>query len=403
MKRIAWGLIPLLLVGLAIGLWFWGNEATTVPAVRVNQSSFEDQVTTNGKLEPLQWASARAEREGLVTSVPVQLGQQVEAGSVLAVMDTRQAKLDLASAQARIEEAQAALSMLQGGGRQKEIVEIEQNLRQRNLEVSQAEKDLAVTERLIARNAATAFEATQIRDRIATLRLQAQALEARKPVIVAAADVAAARARLREAQSAAEQARRAIELGTVRSPVRGVVYQLDARIGTYLTPGASVASIGQVETLKVLVYVDEPELGRVAKSMPVTISWDALEGRSWTGVVEKTPTQIVPLGTRQVGEVECRIDNEKGDLVPGTNVNVRILTRKQDAVLLVPKEAVRQRNGSTGVFVIEDNVLVWRPVELAQGNVTSVVVRSGLKQGELIALGPESNLKPGAKVTANLP
>lgn len=403
MKRVLWLLAAVVLLSGAGVVWFWTGEPPAVPAVRLAEGSFEDQVTTNGKAEPLEWASARAEREGLVAGVAVRQGQSVAKGAVLAVMDTREARGELASAQARIEETEAALKQLEGGGRQREIVEIDQGLRQRALEIAQTEKDLAAVERLVARNAAPAVEATQMRDRLAALRLQAAALEARKPALVAAADLAAARARLREAQAAAEAARRRIELGTVRAPLSGVVYQLEARVGAYLSPGALVANIGQTGTLKVLVYVDEPELGRVHQSMPVKITWDALDNRSWAGIVERTPTQVVPLGTRQVGEVECRIANEQGDLLPGTNVNVRILTKKADSVLLTPKEAIRRKEGITGVYVIENGQLGWRPVTLGAGNVTSVVVTSGLRAGEVVALGPETNLKAGTKVKISLP
>ena len=94
------------------------------------------------------------------------------------------------------------------------------------------------------------------------------------------------------------------------------------------------------------------------------------------------------------------IENRDGDLLPGTNVNATIQTRKQDSVLLVPKEAIRNREGTQGVFIVENNVLAWRAVELGPGNVTSSIIVSGLKEGDTVALGPESALKAGAKIEA---
>ncbi len=398
MKRFGFPILALVLIILALVAWRWTSEIPRISVHRVVRGAYEDQVTTNGRVEPSEWASARSEREGLVIAVPVIKGQRVAKGATLALLDTRDAQSDLASANARIEEAKSTIELLESGGRKRELVEIEQGIRQRGVEKTQLEKDLATAERLAARNAGTKEEVKSLRDKLELIGLQIAALEARRPTLVAASDIISAQTRLREAQSASELAKRRIELGTVRSPADGVVYQLDVKLGAYLMPGMLIANVGKVEWLKVLVFVDEPELGRIRKDMPVTISWDALEGKRWAGVIDRIPTQIVPLGTRQVGEVECRIENRDSDLLPGTNVNATIQTRKQDSVLLVAKEAIRNRDGSQGVFVVGNSILEWRKVELGSGNVTSSIVLSGIKEGDIVALGPEANLKSGVRV-----
>ncbi|WP_031498544.1 efflux RND transporter periplasmic adaptor subunit [Bryobacter aggregatus] len=398
MKRFGVPLLGLLVILAAVVAWQLNRETPRVPTQRLARGVFEDQVTTNGRVEPSEWASARAEREGLIIQVPVTKGQRVSKGTPLAILDSKDAQADLASAVARIEEARSSIQTLEDGGRKRDLVEIEEGLKQRQAEKSQAEKDLAVAERLAARNAGTQEDVRNLKDKIELITLQIAALNARRPALVGASDLVSAKARLREAQSAAELARRRIELSTVRSPGDGVVYQLDAKVGSYVNPGALVANVGEVSTLKVLVFVDEPELGRVHQNMPVSITWDALEGKTWRGHVDKVPTQIVPLGTRQVGEVECRIANANGDLLPGTNVNVTVQTRKQEGVLLVPKEAIRNRDGEAGVWVVQNGALHWKKVETGAGNITNAIVLQGLQEGEVVVLGPETNLKAGAKV-----
>lgn len=389
----------LLLVGLGgVAYWQFSAEAPMVVVERVRRGAFEDQVTTNGRIEPYQWASARAEREGLVLQVPVVKGQKVVQGAVLAVLDSREAERDLQTAQARMQEAQALINVLNGGGRRAELVEIEQGLLQRKQEREQAKKELAVAERLLGKNAGTKEEVRLALERVERVDLQIAGLEARRPALVGQQELSSARTRLEEARLAAEGARRRIELGVVRAPLAGVVYQLDARVGTFLTPGALVANVGRTDLLKVMVFVDEPELGKVKQGLPVTITWDALEGKTWAGVVDKTPTQIVPLGTRQVGEVECRLENAGEELLPGTNVNAAIRTKNEAGALLVAKEAMRVKDGVAGVYLLEGDVLVWRKVEFGASNITHVVVREGLKEGEGVVMGPEAGLKVGGKV-----
>jgi HlyD family secretion protein len=393
-------LLGVLLLAVAGGVAYWqlSGEAPLVPVERVQRLAFEDQVTTNGRVEPYSWASARAEREGLVQQVPVTKGQKVAAGAVLAVLDSREAERDLQTAQARIEEAQALIQVLSGGGRRTEIVEIEQGILQRRQERDQAKKELGVAERLLAKGAGTKEEVRLAAERVERADLQIAALEARRPVLVGQQDLSSARTRLAEARIAADGARRRMELGVVRAPMAGVVYQLDAKVGSFLTPGALVANVGRTDLLKVIVYVDEPELGKVKQGLPVKITWDALEGKSWQGVVDKTPTQIVPLGTRQVGEVECKLENAGEELLPGTNVNASIQTRNQAGVLQIPKEAMRVKEGVAGVYVVEAGVLVWTKVEFGASNITHVVVAGGIGEGDSVVMGPEAGLKVGGKV-----
>ena len=398
MKRFGLLLVVVLAVIFGFFAWRFSKETPQVPVFKVTRASFEDQVTTNGRVEPSEWASARAEKEGLVVGVPVLKGQRVAKGTPIAILDTKEAEAELSSATARIEEAKANIELLESGGRKREIVDIDQGIKQRQAEKLQVEKELEIAERLAARNAGTKEDTRILKDKIELLQLQMASLHARRPTLVANSDLVSAKARLREATASADLARRRIQMGIIRSPIEGVVYQLDVKQGSFVSPGTLVANVGRIDTLKVLVFVDEPELGRIKKGMPLSITWDALEGKKWKGEIDKIPTQIVPLGTRQVGEVECRIENRDGDLLPGTNVNAFIQTRKQESVLLLPKEAIRNREGASGVYVIENNVLVWRKVELGSGNVTSTIVLSGIKEGDQVALGPEANLKAGATV-----
>ncbi len=212
--------------------------------------------------------------------------------------------------------------------------------------------------------------------------------------------MAGAQARLREAQANSESIRARLKLYSVVAPMSGVIYDLPARAGTFLHPGDAVASVGRLDPARVRVYVDEPELGRVAVGKKVRLTWDALAGREWNGTVEKLPTEIVTLGTREVGEVLCTVDNPKRELVPGTNVNAFILTQVVPNALTIPKAAVRRDRG-IGVFVLEANsTLKWQPVKTGASDPLRVEVLDGLKDGDAVAQATDGNLSNGMKVIA---
>ncbi len=170
-------------------------------------------------------------------------------------------------------------------------------------------------------------------------------------------------------------------------------------MGAYLSAGDLVASVGRVDRLRIRVYVDEPELGHLAIGQPVKITWDALPGKEWDGKVDRMPSEIVPLGTRQVGEVLCTIENPGTELAPGANVNAAVQTSLIENALTIPKEALHIDNGQAAVYVLDGgDTIRFRAVTHGSDSVTRAQIVAGLKDDEWVALPSESTLKDGEKV-----
>src|SRR5262249_51259050 len=146
-----------------------------------------------------------------------------------------------------------------------------------------AQREYETQVRLESRQAATRADVIAAKERVDRAQLQIQALTAKRESLVANSDRTAAQARLDDARAAANLAETRIRMSVVRAPIEGVVYQFDLKRGAYLNAGDSVASIGRLDRVHVNVFVDEPDLGRVRRGMPVSITWDALPGRTWTG------------------------------------------------------------------------------------------------------------------------
>ncbi|MDX2180254.1 MAG: efflux RND transporter periplasmic adaptor subunit [Bryobacteraceae bacterium] len=393
-----WGAFAALAAAVAAWWFLRGSQPPEVPFARATRERIESAVTTNGKLEPAEWTAVRAERDGLVERVRVARGEKVRAGQVIAEMEARDARADLVAAESRIAQIRAEIETLNRGGRPSELAENDAAQASARLEKRQAEEELAKLMRLESQRAATAVEVQAAKDRVARLDSQLAALAAKRRALVADADRSSARARLRDAEAAAALARAKIAMAAIASPRTGTVYQLDARPGAFLTPGALVANVGTIERLRALVMVDEPELGRVRVGLPVSFTWDAMPGRNWKGTVDKMPTQIVPLGTRQVGEVQCLIDNRDGALPAGANVNASILAQAVDNAIAIPKEALRREGSESGVYLLEGGAVKWRPVKVGLGSVTRIEVE-GLKDGDAVALPSEVKLANGVAVT----
>lgn len=374
-----------------------------VPFAKVRRERLVSNLVTNGKVEPLEWVAVRAGRSGLVEKVLVERGSMVGRGAPLVELSSRDAEAELASAVSRIAQARAELETMDRGGRAAELAEIQGALERGRLELATARANRDSLNRLMAKHAATGQEAKDAEEQVRRFEAQIKLLGAKRAALVPAEERRAAEARLKDAEAAALLARRKMELGVVRAPIAGVVYQLAARRGGYLNPGDAVANVGSVEKVRVSVYVDEPELGRVAKGMPVSIGWDALPEKRWQGTVEKLPTEIVAVGTRQVGEVVCVIQNQGLELLPGTNINAEVRSRVVESALTIPKEALRREGSQVGVLLLRGDRVAWRPIVLGASSVTRTEVKDGLNDGDAIALPSERVLSNGAVVKPVFP
>lgn len=377
------------------------SRKTTPPEIdftKVTRETIASTLVTNGKVEPLEWMPARAERSGVVTQIFVARGQQVGKDQPLVELDTRVASAEFSKAQAAIQEAQAQQQLVNQGGAVAERQQIDADLARARLDLSAAQNTAQTLERLVSKQAATRQELDAARQSVEQLKLRIKSLEDRKSALVTGTDKEIAKAKLQEAQSAAAVARTNLDLSIVRSPMDGVVYDFDLKKGAFVNPGDLIAKVGKLDRLRVTVYVDEPDLGKVRQGEMVEITWDGLPGHQWKGEVDKLPTQIVPVGTRQVGEVGCVIENPDRDLLPNANINADIEATVAPNALVLPKEAIRRQGSETGVMLLQGDRVVWRKISLGVSSYTKTQVLSGLMDGDAVAMPSEKPVKNGSRV-----
>lgn len=388
---------------LAFGAWRiyqFKSAPPVVPFAKAIRQKISNNLSTNGKVEPAEFTEIHSDIIGLIERLSVRQGDVVAKGQVIAVVSQPGLDEDLKTAEARLAQAQADLVPLTSGGRAADLAEIDGNLAVLRTQRTEAASRADSTERLVNRQAATTIELREARDAVSDLDARIQALQQRRGSLVARSDVDGAQARIRAEQAAVDLAKKRIAQGEIASPASGVIYDLPVRAGAYLHTGDLVAAIGTLDTVKVKVFVDEPELGRVSLGQPVRVTWDALPAKEWNGTVGKLPTQIIALGARQVGEVVCTVANPGKTLIPGTNVNAFILTQVVESALTIPKTAVRRERG-TGVYVLgPDNTVKWAGVTTGASDALRVEVLGGINEGDAVMLPSDATVHDGDKVAA---
>lgn len=365
-----------------------------VRAAEANVGNLTTTEATNGKVEPQINFEAHAPFAGLIHQLYVHEGQKVPAGKLLVAMDDSEAKARLAAALAAVRGAQAAYQAAQRGGTAEERLTLSGDLHNATTARDQAQHDLDALRKLQDTGAASASEVNAAEQRLAADNSSIQSLQQRQTGRYDSADLAHAQANLQDAQAAYAAAEDAMRQAIVHAPFAGTVYSLPVSRSEYVQQGDRLLSLADLKKLQVRAYFDEPEIGALEVGQPATIVWDAHPKQTWHGHIARIPSTIITYGnTRNVGEVLIVLDDADGDLLPDTNVRVTVTVANESNVLKVPRDALHIENGSSYVYRIEDGTLHRTPVTVGRLNLTDVQIVSGLKAGDLVALGT-TNAQP---------
>lgn len=258
------------------------------------------------------------------------------------------AQANVTQAENQIKAAQVAQTRYQGATSPEDRVQLQAanaqvDIAQAGLQAAQAGRDGAQTalDLLLALRKNPIQLNTQIHAAEAGLAQASAAVELAQAYLdgmTASAtkeQIAIADSQVQQAQAVLEQLQAQLEKMTFRAPINGVVTALPVHIGENVQPGSKVATLADLDTVDLRVYVPEPEIGHVKVGQRVTVRVDSLPGQTLEGRVtfialqpEFTPngTQTQAERTKTVFMVKVRIANSDHALKPGMPADAVIQT-----------------------------------------------------------------------------
>jgi HlyD family secretion protein len=364
-------------------------------AIRTGSTSRETitaGISTNGQIEPVNNFEAHSPAPTTVKKIFVQQGDWVKPGQMLLQLDDASARAQAARSEAQLRGAEADISAVTNGGTQEEVLTNRNALIKAQADRDVAERNLKALRRLLQTGAASQAEVVAADNQLRVAESNVQLLQQKLSGRYSPVEVGHVQARATEAQASLAAARELLKDSNVSTPIAGMVYSLPVRQGNFVNAGDLLVQVADLHQVRVRMFVDEPEIGKLQKGQPVEVTWDAFPGRVWTGTIESLPTNVVQRGTRMVGEVTCVIDNNDLKLLPNTNVSVAVITARHQNALTVPRESIHQ--DATGQYVyqvvkdeLKRGALKRRDVKTGVADLTRVEVLSGLKDGAVVALG----------------
>lgn len=387
MKRRVWITTAAAVVVVLILIFALRGGDVPVRVDRASRENISNTIMTNGKIEPVDNFEAHAPAATTVKKLFVHEGDAVKPGQLLLQLDDANARADAARALARLRGAQADLNAVETGGTHEEVISTQAELVKARGERDSAERNLNAMHLLQQRGAATPAEVQEAENRLKTAEAQVNLLQQKLGGRYSRPEVAKVLAEAGEAKAAYDAAEDLLAHSNVKAPNAGTVYSLPVKQGAYVNPGDLLVQVADLAKMQVRAFVDEPEIGRLAKGQRVTVTWDALPGRAWEGTVTRVPTTVTAVGSRTVGEITCAVDNHELKLLPNVNVSVQVTTLQHSRVITVAREAVHDEDSKQYVYEIDHGKLKRVDIGTGLSDLTRVEVTSGLPEGATVALG----------------
>jgi multidrug resistance efflux pump len=368
-----------------------GQPLTLVTAQGVTANS----VTTTGRLQPVITARLSPRISGQLVELgtdaqgrPLDAGMLVTKGQVLFKIEDTTFANHAAAAEAALDSATAALNLTKDKTREERMIQFRTAISELELRINDKEKDYERYKRLVEVDKTLPEkrleEATLDLNTLKTQLKGAQAKLEEAEHGATKTEIAVAEARVKEAEVAVKTAKDDLRDTVVRAPFDGLITR------RMKSPGDYLANMPPTEVIEI-VSLDQLE---VEYRLPLL-----------TTPVEAKVTRIIREIDPLKGTFACRTAvsaTERKELMPGAFVTAEIKLNKQGGEVIVPQRAVVTEAGSQVVFVAAQGTMKRVAVELGDKLTEGVLIKSGLKDGDQILVGPAELLKDGAKLPAYL-
>jgi len=326
MKKII-PIVILLAAAVAASVYYYPR--LTQKAAPVNQ------LTLSGNIEAHE-SLVGFKVPGRIVELPVEEGQQVAQGALLARLDDADLKQRIRIDEAAVGVRESNLALTLAGTRQQEVKAAQQTMIDAEADLAQKKLDNERAQKLFAKDevsaqerdlAATALQHTEAIFKAAEQRYSEAVEGSRKE------DIAIARANLNQAGASLGLSQVNLSYSILRAPSAGVVTVRQAELGEVVASGSPVVTLSDLDHIWLRAYIAETDLGRIHWGQDAIITTDTYPGKQYYGrisfiasIAEFTPKSVQTFKERVtlVYRIKIDIDNPNHELKPGMPADARI-------------------------------------------------------------------------------
>jgi len=313
----------------------------------LQEQTWKETISAFGVIDAAKEIVITTDFSERVEKVHVEEGDRIQAGQLLIELDRRKQQLRLARYRTSLKEAKATLTNAQTTLKREEALFAGRNISKSRLEQTQL-----------------AFKT--------------------------------ARARYEEALAAVQLAERELADRKITSPASGQVVKRAAEAGETVSPGATLMVLQVVDAVRVITYVTEKDINHLRLGSEASVIAPAVPGRTYTGRIESIGSKADPdTGTFAI---KLAVSNNEGLLRPGMTARVSLGGLTYRNAILIPDDALVDRNRRRVAFKVVDGVAVQVEPVVALSTIDQVHVLSGLQAGDRLIVGGIENIADGTPV-----
>lgn len=416
-KTLLLTLGSLVVVGGAVGYYFWGRKATAEEylTAKIERGNIRQSVSATGTLQAVTTVQVGSQVSGIISALYVDFNSTVKKGQVVAQLDpaifqaqvaqqranVEQARASLADAEARVIAAESTITNQRAG-----VSSATANLEALKAQRDDAKNNLQRMESLAAsglinqreqESARASFQAAEARYNQAAAQLQqARASEqqaARAGLAQAQAAVKQAKAQVQQTEAALKLAEVNLSHTTISSPIDGVVVSRNVDVGQTVAASLQAPTLftiaNDLTQMQVIANIDQADIGVINSTNRINFTVDAFPGQNFNGTISQI--RLNPQNVQNVVTYNVVIDVENPELKlkPGMTANLTVTIAERQNVVRVPNAALR-----------------FRPADVTQEKLREIM-RAGRPEGQQGQQGqgqqagqqgqPQADAKPAAE------
>jgi cobalt-zinc-cadmium efflux system membrane fusion protein len=339
----------------------------------------------SGKLEALSSANVVVKTSGKVASIPVDIGSEVAEGNLLL-------SLDAADLAALVDLSAAQLDRARNSDLPAQKNQAEYNLANTEAAFKTAEADFQRSKQLLDSNAISKQQFEQ--SERACLQARASYESAQNALDILVGATIPETIRQYEAQLKKAQADYANTI--ISAPISGVVTARNVNPGELASPTQTAVTLVNLDTVVVQANVNEDQVNKMSAGQELKVKVGSVQNEPFTATVTNVALAANP--SSKAYPVKIQIKNPLHILKPGMFAEV-VLNINDEEGIIIPREALVKDGEKDYVCVIDNGRVARREVTAGHTDGKSVIVRSGLKEGEEVAITGTDTLKDGMIVS----
>ncbi len=350
-----------------------------VKVVKIKRGDLPLRLEISAVSEVRQKAEIKSEVSGKIKEIKKRAGDNVKKGEVIILIDDTEAKLELKQAEAQ--RLQALSKYLVNSmnisydlsDKKKKILE---NKKKKYEEILKKYK----------RGEISSLQLHEAEDELLKFMIESGAMRDKVRKVVEG---------LTQAEINLEKARIKYERTKVKAPFSGTIAEIKVSEGVMVSPGTELFKMINLNSLYLKGFALETEAAKIKPGMKVRIKFSSFPDRFFYGRIRAISPELS--AKEETLPVYISLKNP-GYLRAGMRADAEIEYKVLKNIIKVPRKAVLVRSERPLVFVVENNVALWRYIEMGEQNSEEVEVKSGVEEGELVIVEGQLTLAHQSRV-----